>query len=76
MDRAGQLLVNVASHLMARDAELLGIGQLQRGVEGAQNITPPMKPPSVRKPRLSDPASVEMMCQTHRASNFSLCMAH
>ena len=35
MDRAGQLLIDVVLHLVARGAELLGVGQLERGVEGA-----------------------------------------
>src|SRR5690606_16451929 len=39
-------------------------------LKAPQKITPPRKPPSVRKPRLSVAAGVETMCHAHKAAAF------
>ncbi|MNH46659.1 hypothetical protein D3C79_1095370 [compost metagenome] len=44
-----QFDVDVVAHLMARDAELLGIGRFQRRVETAPEDHPGNEPPKCQK---------------------------
>lgn len=61
---------------MTGDAKLLGVGELQGGVETPQKITPPTKPPSVKKARLSVAAGVVRIFHTQSRRRFIPAMAY